>query len=100
MSNELSQKKEITKLEEKLGEGVAADFRSMPIKELEFKLLELSKHMQEIITTQNGDEALQDAKDLVKELSAPYREQTAGNKLKQRFIHLLIKDKKEDLGEA
>jgi hypothetical protein len=100
MSNQLAEKKEIVKLEEKLGEGVAADFRAMPVKELEFKLLELSKHMQEIVTTQKEDEELQNAKDLVKELSAPYREQMGGNKLKQRFIHLLIKDKKLDLGEV
>jgi hypothetical protein len=94
--NELSQQKEIVKLEKQLNdETLASELRGLTKKELEFKLLELAKHAQEIVTTRNSDEELTDAKNVVKELSAPYNDQLKGNKLMSRFIHLLVKEKEE-----
>ena len=84
---------EITNLERKLGEGEASDLRGLPVKELEFKLLQLAKHSEEITSSMNDDEQYQSARELVKEMAQPYREQQKDNKLKRRFIHLLIKEK-------
>lgn len=83
---------EITKIEKLLGEGVAANLRGLTKSELEFKLLQLANHREEIQTTQNNDEELQNTKELLKELKAPYNEQLKDLKNKSRFIHLLIKE--------
>ncbi len=94
--SELSQQKEIVKLEKQLNdETLASELRGLTKKELEFKLLELAKHAQEIVTTRNDDEALTCAKNVVKDLNAPYNDQLKGNKLMARFIHLLVKEKEE-----
>lgn len=91
------EKKEIVVLEKKLGDGLVNELRAMGPKELEVKLLQLSHHREEIVTTQNNDDELNDAKNLVKELAAPYREQLSQNKLKCRIIHLILKEK--ELGD-
>lgn len=94
--SKLNEQKEITKLEKKLNdEALVGELRSLSKKELEFKLLELAKHAQEIETTKSMDEELQRTKDLLKELNAPYSEQLKTNKLKSRLYHLIIKEKDE-----
>ena len=101
MSNEdrLLEEKEIIKLEKTvlrtMGEEYIAEVRMLSKEQLEYKLLSLAKHLQEIITTQNNDEALTQAKDKKTELEAPYREQKKGNASISRFISLLLKDKFE-----
>lgn len=89
----LNESKEIVKLEKKLGENNASHFRGMSKSELEYKLLEMANHREEIVTTQKNDTQLNDTKELLKELNAPYKEQLQQNKLKCRFIHLLLKEK-------
>lgn len=92
--SKLNEQKEIVKLERQIAdEYLVAELRALPKKELEFKLLELAKHAQEIATTKSQDEELQNARSLVKELGTPYSEQLKNNKLKSRFIHLIIKEK-------
>ncbi len=59
---------------------------------LEFTLKELAKHNQAIISTKNSDEKLKKAKDVVSSLGAPYREQLSQNKLKSRYIGLLLQE--------
>ena len=86
---------EITKLEKKLSDGEASELRGLPVSELEFKLLQLSKHREAIVTTRNNDEQLNDTKELLKELNAPYREQLSANKVKARFIALLLEERKD-----
>jgi hypothetical protein len=91
---------ELTKLEKKLaemqGEGYCSELRGLDKKALEFKLLEMAKHREEIVTTKNMDEEYQLAREKVKELNAPYSEQMKHNKIKTRFLHLLLKEKYED----
>lgn len=91
--DKLKENKEIVKLEKAIGDSSTSHFRGLTKSELEFKLLELAKHREELVTTEKEDEELQRAKDLIKELKAPYAEQNKHNKLKCRFIHLLIKEK-------
>jgi len=89
--------KEITILEKKLkSDSFASELRGMTVKELEFKLLQLSNHREEIVTTKNDDDQYQSAKELVKEMAAPYNEQMKMNKIKSRFIHLLLKEKQDE----
>lgn len=94
MSEKLNEQLEITKLERKLDEGEASKFRGMTDKELEFELLQLAKHKEAIVTTRNEDQQLNSAKEVVKELNSPYVEQLKANKLKHRFIALLLAEKK------
>jgi hypothetical protein len=90
--------KEITIIENKLkkieDESYANELRSLSTEDLNFKLLQMAKHREEIITTRNEDAEYQAAKELVKEMSAPYNEQTRINKLKSRFIALLLKEER------
>jgi hypothetical protein len=94
--DKLSEKKEIIALEKKLKnngqEHFVEELRNMSLGELEFKLKDLAKHNQAIITTKKQDDELLEAKAHVKSLSAPYNEQVAANKLKSRFIGLLIQE--------
>ena len=76
---------EITKLEKKLSDGEASELRGLPV----------SEHREAIVTTRNNDEQLKDTKELLKELNAPYREQLSANKVKARFIALLLEERKD-----
>jgi hypothetical protein len=87
----MESKKELYKLEKKLGEE-ASRFRGMSKTELDFELLKLTKHLQDITSTQQMDEEYQKAKEVLKELGAPYSEQRGQAKLRSRFIHLLLKE--------
>lgn len=97
--SELKKQKEIVVLEKRLnkefGEGFTSDLRALPVSELDFKLLQMAKHFEEIVTTQREDDKLRKAREGVRELNAPYVEQKKQNKLKSRFLALLIEDKKE-----
>ena len=92
--DKLLEEKELIKLEKKLGGDLASDFRSLTTSELEFKLLQFAKYKEQIVSTRNADIDLQRAKDEVKELSAPYKEQLKDNELKSRFIALLLNELK------
>lgn len=62
-------------------------------KDLEGQLLHYSKHREETLIAQKEDKQLEDAKELVKELNAPYSEAVADLKLKTAYLALLIKEK-------
>lgn len=100
MADQLSAEKETVKLEKKLikkyGKSFASELRGLSKSELDNKLLGLTNHNQEIITTKGRDLHLELAKDKYFELRAPYDDQVRANKEKSRFLHLLIKEK--DLG--
>lgn len=91
---DLNEEKEIVALEKKLKDQGVERLRGMSLEELEFTFLELSKHAQEIVSTMNKDEQYQSAKELVTEMAGPYRDQSKMNKIKSRFVHLIIKEKK------
>ena len=84
---------EITKLEKKLSEGESSKFRGMTKSEIEFEILKLAKHTQDITSTKKMDEELNSAREALKELNAPYVEQSSHTKLRSRFLHLLLKEK-------
>lgn len=97
MSNEerLLEHPESIKLEKKLGKEYVAELRNLSKTELDQKMLDLAKYEQELITTKNDDEELETAKDKVKNLESPYKQDLAFNKARRRFVSLLLKEKFE-----
>lgn len=93
-------KEEQLKIEKKLIKNgqkeLAVELREMTDRgekdKLEYKLKELSKHNQAIISQAISDEELQNAKQIAKDLNKPYSEQLAGNKQKARLIGLLLQE--------
>ena len=100
MSDELSQDKEIIKLEKKLVRNFQTDFvtdvRKMDKQELDRKLLDLAKYSQAIKSTMKIDDKLIDAKNTVSSLKRPYNEDIRGNNEKARFVALVME---EEFGE-
>jgi len=69
----------------------------LPVSELEKNLTIYTKHREDTEMAQRVDKALNDAKELVSELSAPYKQVIGALKMKLRFIHLLMKFKNGEL---
>jgi len=69
---------------------------SASVSDLESRLSRLTKDYEATEEAQKNDEELENAKALVKELSAPYREAKTMIKLKTKYIIASIKDKGGD----
>ena len=97
MSEELTQEKEITKLEKSLKNKNQFDFvlemRELNVDQLDKKMLDLAKYKEELQNTKNSDEKLIEAKAIAKELERPYREDKKMNEVKRRFVSLIMKEK-------
>lgn len=95
--NEITLEKEITKLEKYLIRQGREDFvvamRNADAQSLDFKLLGLAKHKQEIANTKARDIEFNEAKERAKELEAPYKEQLKMNEKLARFVSLVMKEK-------
>jgi len=61
--------------------------------QLNNRLLGLAKGRQDILQAREEDQDLAQAKDTVKELSAPYSESLKSTDLKMRYIAQVIKEK-------
>ena len=93
-------KEEQLKIEKKLiksgQKDLAVELREMTDRgekdKLEFKLKELSKHNQSLISQAISDEELQNARQIAKDLGKTYLEQAAGNRQKARLIGLLLQE--------
>lgn len=62
--------------------------------ELEANLLRYAKYREETEMAKKKDEALEKAKNLVKELQAPYNETLKALKVKTAYLGLLIEERK------
>jgi DNA-directed RNA polymerase subunit H (RpoH/RPB5) len=95
--DKLSEQKEIIKLEKKLNNlesgDLVASYRRLGESELQDILATLAIHAHSITTIKNEDIELQQAKEALSELNAPYREQLSAIKLKSRFVALLLQEK-------
>lgn len=80
----------LKKVEELFSEEIIALEERTDIKGLELKLQAIAEHEQAILSQIASDEELNRAKALVKELAAPYREQLKQNKVKARFVGLIL----------
>lgn len=86
----------MNKLEKKLQDKQPTfleEIAGLGAQQLEARLLGLAKGRQEILASQEQDEDLQQAKDAVKELAAPYRDSLSLTDLKMRYVAELIKEK-------
>jgi hypothetical protein len=61
--------------------------------DLEKQLLHYSKSREEVLCAQREDKQLEDAKEQVKELNAPYSESLGDLKIKTAYLALLLKEK-------
>lgn len=91
--------KEITKLEKYLlrqgRQDFLVDMKKSTKEEREAKLLSLTQHKQELLTTMANDDELNSLKEKVKFARSVYTDQTKMNDKLSRFIHLLMKDEGE-----
>lgn len=78
---------------EKISPEFIDSINSSSAKDLESSMSIYSKHREDTSIAKQSDEALNDAKDQVKELSAPYNETQKILKLKIKLIHLMLKEK-------
>lgn len=69
----------------KLPTGFIENVESMKTKEINEKILESEGHVYEVEKAKEEDEKLNQAKELVKELSAPYRETVSNEKAKIKY---------------
>ncbi|RLI53014.1 MAG: hypothetical protein DRP09_16710 [Candidatus Thorarchaeota archaeon] len=90
MTDKLKDQKEIIKLETKIGKTMAAQFRAKSRVELNDEFDRLTRYFEELELTAKEDEELAAAREKVKQLNEPYREQKAWNKIRRRFIYLLM----------
>jgi len=95
--NEITLEKEVTKLEKFLKNEGRQDFidemRTVDLEALDAKILNLAKHRQEILNTRANDAELERAKEVKKDLEAPYKEQLKMNEKLTRFVSLVMKDR-------
>jgi FtsZ-binding cell division protein ZapB len=82
-----------TKVKEQMPEFTdAVDNAQLP--ELEAQLLKYAKYREETEMAKKKDEGLEKAKNVVKELQAPYNETINALKLKTAYLGLLIAERK------
>lgn len=65
----------------------------LSVEELNARVTQCAKDSEQIQDAKEADEALEDAKELSRQLAAPYREGLSANRLKTRYLIALIKEK-------
>lgn len=60
------------------------------------RLATLAKALEESETAKENDEALEDAKELASELSAPYKDAKKAIRMKSKYVIALLKEKGAD----
>lgn len=63
--------------------------------DLNNRLAQMAKHAEEVINTKENDERLNEVREELKQLNAPYRDSLKALKLKNKYIILLLKDRGE-----
>ena len=85
-------KTELYKLSKKVGFNYTDELRKLSKEQLDNKILELAKYRQSILNTKKDDEELIKAKEKLKELEGPYKDDLKANLEKQRLISLVMQD--------
>lgn len=67
---------------------------SLQLAELESNMLRMAKYREETEMAKSKDEALAKAKEMSKELQAPYNDALKALKVKMGYLSLLIQDRK------
>ena len=71
---------------------------NLQLAELESNMLRLAKYREETEMAKKKDEALEKAKDMAKELQAPYNDALKALKIKMAYLGILIQERKGDEG--
>lgn len=89
-------KKPNKSIEEKI-KAAAPDFVveviGLSVEELDARILGLAKEIESIQDAKEADEEYQAARDLVREMGAPYNESKRGAQLRIKYLIQLIKEK-------
>lgn len=76
---------------------ISEEFRNMVAAaqddELKTKIVNLSKNEEEVIKTRGEDTALNDAKELTKELSGPYSDALKEIKARRRYVLKVLQER-------
>ncbi len=88
----------IAKMTKKLSPGFLEDVVKMDAAAIKAAMVAAEKELQAIEETQEHDEKLNGAKDLLRDLSAPYREQKSISKAKIGYLVHMLKER-ELLGD-
>jgi hypothetical protein len=89
----------IAKMVKKLSPGFLEDVAKMDAAAIKAAMVTVEKELQTIEETQEHDDKLNGAKELLRDLSAPYREQKAVAKAKIGYLVHMLKER-ELLGDA
>lgn len=89
-------KKSLTETVQKNYPEFTATVDRLSVSELETRLSTYAKESEKVSDAQEQDEELENAKNLVAELSGPYKDAKKAIRLKMRYIIKLIKDKGGD----
>lgn len=65
----------------------------LTVDELDKMILRFAKYREELKEFRDQDKALLDAKELVKELNAPHKENLKANEMKTKYLIMLLGDK-------
>lgn len=79
-------------VEEQFGDW-AGTVQGLSVAELDSMILRYAKYREEIKDFREKDEQLQKAKEMVKELSAPHRDNLKGNEMKTKYLITLLGEK-------
>lgn len=93
-SKELAMKTKAQKEYPEFTDGVD----SLNSEQLEANMLQLAKYREETEMAKKKDEGLERAKEMVKELQAPYNDALKALKIKMAYLALLIQERKSDEG--
>ncbi len=82
----------IDKIEKEMPE-FTSEVRGLNVQELEARLVNLTKASEANQDAMEADEGLEQAKDQVREFSAPYRDFHKHNRMKTQYILNLLKER-------
>jgi hypothetical protein len=86
-------KKNLRQVVEEQHSDWASTVQGLSIEELDNMILRYAKYREEIKEFREKDEELNKAKELVKELNAPYRENLKINEMKTKYLIMLLGEK-------
>lgn len=89
----------VAKMVKKLSPGFLEDVAKMDAASVQAAMVAAEKELQLIEETQENDDKLKGAKELLRDLAAPYREQRALSKAKLGYLVHILKER-ELLGGA
>jgi trehalose/maltose hydrolase-like predicted phosphorylase len=89
----MAKKKSLRETVEEQHQDWVSTVQSLSVEELDKMILRYAKYREEIKEAREKDEELNRAKEIVKELGAPYRENLKINEQKTKYLIMLLGEK-------